>query len=617
MYINCHQHSHYSLLDGLSKPTDIAKRAKELGQTHIALTDHGGVNGSVEFQLACKKEGIIPIQGVELYICKNDPSDQTPENRNLSHLVVLAKNFNGWKTLLKIIDETNKPQNYYYKPRISLKRLGELNSNKNLISFSGHLGSTVSDVLLDENNKVRQNWEKEVEQSIGLHEDIFGKDNFFVEIQTIDAKNTPICQVLGDNLRNWAKKNGKKVVATADSHYTKPDDIELHQIILSSAIKKSVPELKRGLAQGLDIPFRAFFSGHGEFYIPSHERMSKCNTQEEIENTFVIASMCDNYDITNKPFMPKFDCPDGLNSNEYLRKLCNDSIAEKNLDTPEYRNRMEMEFSVIEKAGLSPYFLVVQDYVNWATNQGILTGPGRGSAGGCLVSYLTKITRVDPIKYNLIFERFYNDGRNTPDRVALPDIDVDFEVSAREGVVEYIREKYGRNNVCQIAAYGRMMGRGALKDVFRAYDVSFDLSNEVSKFIPGEAEVIDEIQEIEDHSIIRWALQNRTDKLAQFCEVDRETFEPKCEGDLGVYFKHAMKLEGTKRNSSRHPAGVIICDRPLVDIAPMIYDSKSKQQICGWDLKSAETAGLCKVDCLAVASLDKLGKALRLINASQ
>lgn len=613
MFVNLHGHSHFSLLDGLSKPTDIAKRAVELGMPAIALSDHGGINGAVEFQAACKEEGVKPILGVELYICKDAPHIQTPENKSLSHLVVLAKNMKGWQSLLKIIEFANRPENYYYKPRIDIKSLAHLADN--LISFSGHLGSTFSDVLFEpDSDKIQPNWKADLTRELGIYQEIFGKENFFIEVQNIDKENTPICSTIVAALREFADEFRVPRVATADSHYTRPNDIELHQIILSSAIKKSVPEIKRMMAQGQDAPFRAFFTGKGKYHIPSFEEMKQCNTSDEIENTVRIADMCEEYDITNKPFMPKFSCPDGLDANAYLERLCEKGLQEKNLDLPAYRDRLKHEFAVINKANLASYFLVVQDYVNWAQKQNILTGPGRGSAGGCLVSYLTKITRVDPLKYNLIFERFYNDGRNTPDRVALPDIDVDFEVSGRDKVIEYISQKYGKPNVSHISAYGRIMGKGALKDVLRAYEVPFDLSNEVTKFIPSEAEVIDDIQDIEDHSIIRWTLQNRAAKIAQWCEVD-EAGEPKCEGDLGIYFRHAMKLEGTKRSASRHPAGICISPLPLNDICPMVYDSKSKQQQCGYDLKSAEIAGICKVDCLSVASLDKVGKALRLINA--
>lgn len=616
MFISLHGHSHFSLLDGLSQPNDIAKRAVELGMPAVALTDHGNINGSVEFQLACQKNKIKPIQGVELYICGGDPKDQTPENRNLSHLVVLAKNFQGWKTLLKVIASTNRAEHYYYKPRISLELLAELNQDHNLISFSGHLGSTLADSMFGEDGKIKDDWQNEAERSIQLHREVFGKDNFFVEIQTVDQENTPLCKDIAENLRKLAKLINIPTVATGDAHYTREHDRELHQIILASAIKKTVPDIKKLLAQGGDAPFRAFFTGNGKYHIPGEEDVKKYNTKGEIEFTSIIADMCEEYDITSKPILPRFACPEGFTENSYLRHLASNGLKNKKLTEEKYLSRLDSEFAVVEKAGLSSYFLVVQDYVNWAKDRGILVGLARGSAGGCLLSYATGITGVDPLKYNLIFERFYNEGRNTPDRVALPDIDVDFPVHERDNVVEYIRDKYGRSNVSQIAAYGRMMGRGALKDVLRAFNIDFGISNEMTKWIPGEAEVADEINEIEDHSIIRWTLENRPDKLSQWCEVD-ENHEPKCEGDYGIYFRHAMKLEGTKRSASRHPAGIIICDRPLEEFCPMIYDSRGKQQICGWDLKSAEMAGLCKVDCLSVASLDKVAMAMRLIDRKE
>lgn len=613
-FVSLHQHScGDSLLDSCAKPKDMAERCASLEMGALAITGHGSISSAIDIHQAATKKGLKPLLGVELYLSQQHETIQAPENKYHSHLPIISKNLKGWKQLLKIIAHTNRPENYYYKPRLSLESLAQY-LDGNILGFSGHLGSDLSNVLFqDENDQLDPDWRDKAGRLAQYYQDIFGRGNFWIEIQTLDHLNNPIVKQVAQCLRQVSRDTGIPCVATGDAHYVNPEDAELQQIVLSNSIKKSIPELKGNLSQGQDIPFKAFYTGKGKFFIPSYDDLKDCNTPEEIENTCVIADSCESYDITNKPFMPKFDCPNGLSENEYLLKLCEDGLREKNLNESKYRDRISQEFGVLSSVGLSSYFLVVRDYVDWAKNQGILVGPGRGSAGGCLVSYLIGITKIDPMKYNLFFERFYNSGRNTPDRIAMPDIDIDFEVGRRDKVIEYIKNKYGHKKVSAISTFGRMMGKGALSDVLRAYGVDFTLAKEITKHFPNESNIADEIQDVENHSIIRWVLQNQPEKVAQYCECDNEGV-PKCEGDLGIYFNMAMRLEGCFRSQGRHASGIVICNDDLETICPMVYDSRHKEQICGFDLKSAESAGLVKVDILGVAALDKLNKAMRLIN---
>jgi DNA polymerase-3 subunit alpha len=324
--------------------------------------------------------------------------------------------------------------------------------------------------------------------------------------------------------------------------------------------------------------------------------------------------MVEEYDILSKPNLPTYECPKNMNPDEYLRELCRigwrNKIADKipKEDHQIYIERIKNELEVLQGAGLSSYFLIVQDIVNYVKNNNWLAGPGRGSAAGCLVSYLIGITSIDPIKYGLIFERFYSAGRNTKDRVSLPDIDVDVPILKRESVISYIKDKYGHNNVSQMITFNTMKGRGSLKDVLRVYgNITFEEMNKITKHIPDEAKISDELQEMKEEtgeaSIIRWALENNADKLKEWCYIDENN---ELQGPLAKRFEQAIRLEGTKTNQSKHAAGIAMSSIYLNEICPMVYDSKNEQLIAGMEMQDLEAIGVIKFDILGIALLDKV-----------
>ena len=346
----------------------------------------------------------------------------------------------------------------------------------------------------------------------------------------------------------------------------------------------------------------------------SQEEINELHTEEEIENTKFVDGLCENYDILHKPMLPPFEC-EGNNPDEYLRQLCRNGWREKidkkipKENHQKYVDRIKYELDVLQGAGLSSYFLIVQDIVNHIRHNNWLPGPGRGSAAGCLVSYLVGITAIDPIKYNLIFDRFYNAGRNTNDRVSMPDIDVDVPIGKRETIIEYIKNKYGKEKVSQMITFNTMKGRGALKDVLRVYgNISFEEMNRITKHIPDEAKISDELQEMKEEygesSIIRWALENNPEELKEWCHIDEETKELK--GPLAKRFEQAIRLEGTKSNQSKHAAGVVISQANLDEVCPMVYDSKNKQLIAGMEMQDLESIVVIKFDILGIAMLDKI-----------
>jgi DNA polymerase-3 subunit alpha len=605
-YSPLHVHSHYSLLDGLSKPKQIAARCQKIGAKSCALTDHGNISGAVQFHSNMRSVGIKPILGCEIYICEQDPSIQHKENGELSHFLLLAKNYAGWKTLIKIISECNLPNHFYKKPRLDFKRLAKM-VDGNIIGFCGHLGSTLANKLYNVENPMSVG-----NEFVSYMKDIFGSDNFFLESQLIDKENNPSQIELTDTIRRIAKANNIKLIATPDAHYCESEDAIDQRILLCNNLKVTLSDINRKLLSNEDVPMSCFFKSD-KYHIPSYEEMSVLHTKEEIENTNFVAELCEDYDIKHKPFLPEFDCPKGYDPDTYLRELCRTgwrdkikNVVDQELE-PTYVERVKHELEVLQGASLSSYFLIVQDMVNYVKNNNWLAGPGRGSAAGCLVSYLIGITDIDPIKYKLIFERFYSAGRNTKDRVSLPDIDMDVPINKRENVIEYVKNKYGIDKVSQMITYNTMKGRGALKEVLRVYgNIGFEEMNRITKNIPDEAKIADELQEMKEEtgesSIIRWALENNVDKLKEWCYINDENA---LAGPLAKRFEQAIRLEGTKSNQSKHAAGVVISSSPLNEICPMVYDSKNEQTIAGMEMQDLEALGVIKFDVLGLAFLDK------------
>jgi DNA polymerase-3 subunit alpha len=609
-YIPLHVHSHFSLLDGLSQPEQIAERCKVIGATACALTDHGNIAGAVKFYTAMKQSGIKPILGCELYICEHNPNIQEKTNRNLSHFIVLAKNYHGWKDLIRIVSESNKPEHYYHKPRLDLNAIKLLNSG-NLIAITGHLGSTLADAILDGYN-LKDNWLELGIEHINQLKNIF-EENIFLEAQLIDKENLPVQEILTNAIREIALKTNVKVICTPDAHYCNKEDANDQRILLCNNLKTTFPEISRKISNDEDVPLGCFFISEN-YHIPSQEEIKELHTETEISNTQYVASLVEDYDILSKPKLPPFECPNNLNPDEYLRELCRigwrkkiiDKIAEDN--QKEYLDRIKYELDVLQGAGLSSYFLIVQDIVKYVRDNGWLPGPGRGSAAGCLVSYLIGITSIDPIKYGLLFDRFYNAGRNSGNRISMPDIDVDVPIDKREQIIDYIKNKYGHDKVSQMITFNTIKGRGALKDVLRVYgNVTFEEMNKITKNIPDEAKIADELQEMKEEtgesSIIRWALENDVDKLREWCYIDDKG---ELQGPLAKRFEQAIRLEGTKSNQSKHAAGIAISSEPLYEICPMIFDSKNKELIAGMEMQDLESIGIIKFDILGVAMLDKI-----------
>jgi DNA polymerase-3 subunit alpha len=600
----------FSLLDGLSKPEQMAERCKSINATACALTDHGNIAGAVKFYSAMKKAGIKPILGCELYICEQDPSVQEKENRNLSHFLVLAQNYNGWQDLIKIVSESNKPEYYYHKPRLNLEKLSELNSG-NLIAITGHLGSTLADAILD-NYQLKSDWKELGIQHINKIKTLFN-NKVFLEAQLIDVENLPVQKILTDAIRVLGKETNTYVICTPDAHYCNREDAIDQRILLCNNLKTTFPEISRKISNDEEVPMGCFFTSDN-YHIPSQEEMTALHTETEIKNTNYVANLVEDYDILSKPNLPPFECPKGYNPDEYLRQLCRDGWRDKIADNiPKedqqiYVDRIKYELEVLQGAGLSSYFLIVQDIVNYVRKNGWLPGPGRGSAAGCLVSYLIGITSIDPIKYHLLFDRFYNSGRNTADRISMPDIDVDVPINKREVIIDYIKNKYGHDKVSQMVTFNTIKGRGALKDVLRVYgNISFEEMNKITKNIPDEAKIADELQEMKEEtgesSIIRWALENNVDKLKEWCYIDDNG---ELQGPLAKRFEQAMRLEGTKSNQSKHAAGIAISAQSLNQICPMIYDSKNGQPIAGMEMQDLESIGIIKFDILGIAMLDKI-----------
>lgn len=610
-YIPLHCHSHYSLLDGLSKPYQIGDRCEKINAKACALTDHGNIAGAVKFHTEMKSRGIKPILGCEIYLCHKDPSIKDKNNKSLSHFIVLAKNLSGWRQLIQIVSRSNSPDFYYHKPRIDIDTLSEY-CDGNIIGFCGHLGSLIADQIAIDNS-ISSDWKNIGIRYVGKLKEIFGKENFFLESQLMDSINTPFQKQVNSCIREIAHMTNTRVICTPDAHYAEKQDAIDQRVLLCNNIKTTFPNISRKIQNKEAFGMSCFFESDN-FHILSQEEMSALHTEEEIDNTNIVADMCEEYEISHKPRLPQFKCPKDFDPDTYLRELCRHGWKEKISSNIEkdgqfaYLERIKSELDVLQSAKLSSYFLIVQDIVNYVKSQQWLPGPGRGSAAGCLVSYLIGITNIDPIKYNLLFDRFYNAGRNTDDRISMPDIDVDVPINKRENVIDYIKHTYGENKVSQMITFNTIKGRGALKDVLRAYgNIGFEEMNKITKNIPDESKIADELQEMKDDtgeaSIIKWSLENNADKLKEWCYYDSDGV---LRGPLSKRFEQAIRLEGTKSNQSKHAAGVVIADTALAELCPMIYDTKTKQNIAGMEMQDLESIGIIKFDILGVAMLDKI-----------
>jgi DNA polymerase-3 subunit alpha len=572
--------THYSLQESLIKPDKLADHLEKLNIGACALTDIGSISGAVEFSSALQKKKIKPILGTEVII------------KDRGTVVLIAKNKKGWSNLIKLTSESNNKENLIdrYGRDTPTLNLSSLSKYDNLICIVGHHGT-----ILDTDD------EAIALATINFLKDCFGTENVFIEISNISLYNK------NEFLRDIAKKAQVLTVASCDAHYLEMDSFVDHKLLLTSLLKQTIAKLNVKEIGELSPYFHS-----NMYHLPSYQEMITFNTEEEIKNTLLISSMCEEYKITGKPRTPKFDCPDNLSEAQYLHRLAQEGYKrcfKENWDKEIYGERAKKELAVIEKAGLEGYFLIVQDYVNWA-RQRMLIGPARGSSCGSLVSFFTNITTVDPIPHDLIFERFYNEGRNTADHISFPDIDVDFPLARREEVIEYVRNKYGRDKVSHMVTFGRMLGRGALKEVLRIHDAcDANTMNQITKDLPHEHEILDKLEDSGEESIIKWTLENDPDSIKEYAKLEDGVIT----GDYAEYFGQAIRLEGTYRSQGKHAAGIVISADVLAEVCPMVSDKSSDEKIAGMEMESIEKLGYLKMDFLSLAALDKLSLANELL----
>lgn len=590
-YTPLHLHSTYSLLDGYGHPKRIAERIEEINSDGCALTEHGNIASAVEFVKAMKDKNKKPILGIEAYISEQHASIKDTTNRKLLHLPILCKNLTGWKNLLQIINESNKKQHFYFKPRLSLEQLSQF--TEGLIGFSGHLGSNIAEVALNDgiNNAAKL---------ANYFKDIF-KGNFYLEIQLFNKKYNNLYEKCGLLIREIAKQTGIPIIATGDAHYQYKSDAEIQRIVLCTNLNTT---LEKGKLP--DSMMKDFFISD-EYYIHSYEEMKAFgHTDEELENTNKILDSVEEYNILSGPLLPKFH--ESKNDFDYLTELCREGWKNKIVSKlhpnkiEEYVERVKYELAVTKDAGLESYFLILYDILNYARSIGCVVGPGRGSSSGSLVAYLLSITEVEPIKHNLVFERFFNQGR----KGSYPDIDTDVSSEHRDKIVEYIKKKYGENRVGQIISFQGIKGSQALKQVFRAYGkISFEEMNRITQNVIAPHKISDELQEMKEKtgesSVVRWCLENTPQHFKDYCTLNGENFE----GEYAQEFLTATKLENSKSAQSKHPAGIVIGPNDLSELCPMVFDTKTETQIAGFEMENLESIGLVKLDLLSLTLLDK------------
>jgi len=761
------------LLDGLSSPEQIVKRAKEIGCPACALTDHGNISGMIDFQKACKKYGIKPIYGCEIYTSKLDQTIKDNTNKHHNHLTILAKNEAGVKDLMSLVSYSNMPDHFYRKPRIGVDNLHLFTKDRNLICLSGCIIGELSESLftdvgqacligeqtesMDEVRKLlKPDWRNIADEIVSRYISIFGKENYFIELQ---EEGMPAQKVAVECLREVAKSLDIPSVCTLDAHYAKREQVEDHRILLYSQLHTTAEEQARLKSEGADT--MSFFF-RDTFYMFSPEEMQEHYSKEEMEQTLVIADMVKQTSIGRKPCLPKYKTPNEVPSDDYLKELCIQGAKNMLSSLPIHKKklyweRLVRELSVIKEAKLADYFLIVYDACKFVDENKAPRGKGRGSGAGSLVNYLLNVTQIDPLEYDLYFERFYNVSRNipphfdvgpttfmewlsdnydsitqekiddardvvvntvtkniltyaptinkkllkeekewintnnprmwlyllntvqqnegmnirsensdienmpelpnssnshiiealgmrckldltksvktNPGHISLPDIDMDIGVVFREKVVEYLINKWGEDKVSQMVTFGRLQGKAALKEVFRAQpdlvkhlmkvratkegkdpnEVSmtpFDLSNEITGLMPDEASIVDDLQKIRketenpSYGILNWSIDN-IEKMQEYYQWYKPLFD------------QSMRLEGTKKSQSKHAAGLVVANIPIKELVPLVYDPKNKTRIVGLEMESAEALGCVKFDFLGVVALDKVWLAQDLINGIQ
>lgn len=565
------------------------KQAKALNIPCVAITDYNSISGAIEFIKDCEKQKIKWIVGAKILF--RDTAVYT---------TILAKNYVGWKNLILLISTINRPENIDASgtPTINAEILSKLETDGLICLFEHGYSS----------------------QLFEMYKSKFADFYFGLTIIPGVTSDNHINQI-----REKANNLGVKVVALPSPHYLTEVDDRDHRVLIASRLRTTISKLYEE-CETKHNEFLQFLQSD-QFDLPSLEKMkSRGYTQEELDATNEIASLCEEYKVFSPAKLPKFSIPNPhKNDFEYLKHLCRQGWEQKiahtidKEDVPRYIERINAEFTAIqEEPKLASYFLIVADYVNWLKGYS-LVGAGRGSVGGSMIAYLLNITDVDPVEYNLLFSRFFNTAR----KGSLPDIDVDVPIRERENVIEYIRSKYGYENTCQVCTFGRLQGRGVLKEVLRVNGVcSMTEMNKITEFIPDEAKISDDLQEMrdnakdlglddEDPSIIMWALEHQAKELKDWCYLDDEG---KLAGPLSLFFAQAIRLEYTLKSQGKHAAAVLISDNPITDTCPLIFDKNKNSQIAGFEYESCEAIGLVKIDILGLACLDKLAAIEKLVN---
>ena len=567
-FVHLHTHTEYSLLDGSNKITEYVERVKALGMTSAAITDHGVMYGVIDFYKEAKKQGINPVLGCEVYVAPGSRFDKTPVRRGGTryyHLVLLAENNKGFENLIKIVSK-GFTEGFYAKPRVDLEVLRTY--SEGLIALSACLAGEVQKHLLNDRMD-------DAKEAAKRYEEIFGKGNFFLELQDHGMHEQ---KLVNERQIRLSKETGIPLVATNDCHYTFPEDAMPHDILLCMQTGKKLQDEDRMRYEG------------GQYYVKSEEEMRRLFPYAEaaIQNTGKIAERC-HVDIAfGVTKLPNFDVPGGLSAWDYLNRLCMEGMERHyGKDKDRYMDRLTYELGVIKSMGYVEYFLIVMDYIRFAKSHGIKVGPGRGSAAGSLVAYCLDITMVDPMRYNLIFERFLN-----PERVSMPDIDVDFCYERRQEVIDYVVEKYGKEEVVQIIAFGTLAARAVVKDVGRVMDVPYAFADGIAKMIPKE---------------VNMTLEKALNKNPELKKRYEEEVEVQTLIDM------AKRLEGLPKNITVHAAGVVISKKPVQEYVPLALGSENNV-ITQYAAPTLEELGLLKMDLLGLRTLTVIRDTVDLIN---
>jgi len=582
-FVHLHLHTDYSMLDGACDVEKLCERVHELGMPAVAMTDHGNIFGAVHFVNAAHKHGVKPIVGCELYVCKKDDhhTERTPpEGDTYNHLLVLAQNEEGYRNLAKITSEASL-HGFYYKPRISKKFLAE--HSRGLIGLSGCLKGEVAERLVENNYEAAR-------AAAGQFADIFGKENFFLEIQD---QGLELEHRIHPGLFKLEKDLGLPLVATNDSHYLCEDDAHAQDVMVCIQTGKSIRDTARMKFEGT------------QFFVKNHDEMLRVfkDSPDVLSRTLDIAERCSlRIEKIANPF-PQFDVPPGYTIDSYFVHVSREGFARRlealrplheqgklKHSLTDYEQRLERELAIIQQMKFPGYFLIVWDFIRYAKEHDIPVGPGRGSAAGSLVSYALGITDIDPLQHELLFERFLN-----PERVSMPDIDIDFCMNRRGEVIQYVTQKYGRDNVAQIITFGTMAAKAAIKDVGRAMDIPYADVDRIAKMVPTQLNITLD-QAIAD-----------SPQLHEAYEKDPQIKE---------LLNTALKLEGLVRNSGVHAAGVVISPRPLTELVPL-HRTKNDEIVTAYDMVAIEKMGLLKMDFLGLTTLTILTDTLKLIEQTR